>query len=391
MSRDAKGRHFGHLKLVNCYGFKLVVSPDVFMWIMPTGITLALFIGGIYVAGTQPLTRWSAGPPPNFPKAKHFEREISWFGIFDLVITLFIVGCALVFSLLCGLTDPGAIPRVDPSTTPSHPGSAAGSDHQQNSTTTTVVEMDREMENRLRREDYVARAAAANNNNNNLSAIPIEIDAENAVCGDDNDEERARLLVRLEKTEHNNYQLGRVDPYADMTQWVHCRICNLRRPPRAAHCYTCGICTLQSDHHCGVVGGDVSLRSLRWFVLYLQCIGIGALNTLTWILGSLFDVRNRNNPGSMALHISLMVFVGNIVLMVGGLAVFYTWMVFSDLTRRESQGKKQQQAADSSSNHHVICYYHENLNSVWRDSSKSWFGNLKRVFNPPPSLIAWEE
>ena len=382
MARDAKGRHFGHLKLVKCYGLKLVISPDVYMWIMPTGVTLALFIGGLYVAGTQPLYRWSPGPPQGWPKTKTFDRELSLFGVFDLLITIFIVSCALVFSLLCGLTDPGAIPRVDPST--AAPNSSD--------------EIDREMENRFRREDLMARAAAAANNNH-MAPTKNSIDMNNHQNEDNNnneDDDNERLdenaetsrLIRLGKVDHPNYQLGRVDPYSHMTEWVHCRICNLRRPPRASHCYQCGICTLQSDHHCCVIGGDVSIRSLRWFVLYLQCIGLGALNTLTWILGSLFDTKNRNHPGSMALHISLMVFVGNIVLMVGGLAVFYTWMVLSDLTRRESQGKRRGGVVDTST-----CYYHEHLNSLWSDkySSKSFFGNIRRVLNPPPSLIAWDD
>lgn len=400
MSRDAKGRNFGHLKLVNCYGLKLVVSPDAVMWIMPTGITLALFLGALYIAGRQPLTRWnflsssspasSSSPMKKYsPQYQHSPltmQDISFIGVCDLVGTMFIVCAALFFSLLCGLTDPGAIPRVEPEQ------QQPQQHEQQQYTPAEIAEFRRQdLFNKQTNSTLSPTATTIVNINTTSKTTPT------AVAQDDDEEssknnDKDQLLVHVLRLGHeatvSASSLGTTDPYSDMTNWTFCRVCNLRRPPRAAHCYTCGVCVLSNDHHCGVVGGDVSLRSLRWFVLYLQCVGIAALNTMTWILGGLFDTKNRANPGSMALHITLLVFVGNIVLMVGGLACFYTWMALTDLTRRESQGKNNSSKSQGKSN---VCYYHEHMNQAWQDQSTKWFGNVKRILYPPPSLIAWEE
>jgi hypothetical protein len=389
MGRDAKGRHFGHLKLMKIWGLKLVVSPDVFMWVMPTAITLALFAGGIYIAGHQPLYRWSstspaaAGSSSLSSKSKTLptseQREVSFLGIIDLCLTIGVVVCALLFSLLCGTTDPGAIPRVEGTLVTAN-----------SANTPTGSEKTPEEELRLKRIDLMERVKSAAHHSKlpqNESSLTSHTDDENSslvISGGQN----ATHIVRLDhRYQQDRSCLGRVDPYADMTNWTYCRVCELRRPPRAAHCYNCGVCMLQSDHHCGVVGGDVALRSLRWFVLYLQCIGFGSLNTMTWILQNLFDGKNRNHPGSMALHITLLVFIGNILLMVGGLALFYTWMVFTDLTRRESQGKSNSKASQAA----AVCYYHEHLSASWQEQRSKWFGNIRRVMSPPPSLIAWSD
>lgn len=48
-----------------------------------------------------------------------------------------------------------------------------------------------------------------------------------------------------------------------------CTQCQFYRPPRAAHCYQCGLCASVHDHHCGVTGGCVASGNLRAFVWFL--------------------------------------------------------------------------------------------------------------------------
>lgn len=48
-----------------------------------------------------------------------------------------------------------------------------------------------------------------------------------------------------------------------------CRECNFLRPLRAAHCYTCGLCVEELDHHCDVLGVCVGRRNIRFFALFL--------------------------------------------------------------------------------------------------------------------------
>ncbi|ORC87089.1 S-acyltransferase [Trypanosoma theileri] len=48
-----------------------------------------------------------------------------------------------------------------------------------------------------------------------------------------------------------------------------CSTCELYRPPRAAHCYLCGLCVSEHDHHCSVIGVCVGMRNLRKFMLFV--------------------------------------------------------------------------------------------------------------------------
>jgi hypothetical protein len=324
---DRHGRDFGHLKLKRFLCFDLVISPDICMWIFPTLITVALFSGGLAVAGHVPLERWGAD---------------SWMGRLDLYGTCGGVIFALFMSLLCGLTDPGAIPRV-----PSAEAQRLRNLHQQpqspsqSAHTAIVVEV------------------------SPLTASPTA-DGESA----DSD------------------MLGMCDPYSHETGWNWCRVCNLRRPPRTSHCHTCGVCVLEHDHHCGVIGGCVGLRSLRYFTAYLLTTGGCALNTLTWILMGLISASgNGRMAHNMAPSVMLLIFIGNITLMVGGLGLYYLYLVISDTTRREAQRGK---AATPEANVEGL-YYHEDLLGRYgaRDASRlrRILGNFGRVFDPPPSLI----
>ena len=33
---------------------------------------------------------------------------------------------------------------------------------------------------------------------------------------------------------------------------LECGVCGIRRPPNASHCYECGVCVVELDHHCPV-------------------------------------------------------------------------------------------------------------------------------------------
>ncbi|CCW68641.1 unnamed protein product [Phytomonas sp. Hart1] len=48
-----------------------------------------------------------------------------------------------------------------------------------------------------------------------------------------------------------------------------CSTCEMYRPVRAAHCYHCGLCCYDHDHHCGVIGICVGRRNALVFTLFL--------------------------------------------------------------------------------------------------------------------------
>ena len=227
---------------------------------------------------------------------------------------------------------------------------------------------------------------------------------------------------------------SRPDPYRREDTWVECRYCRLRRPPRASHCHTCGVCVLEHDHHCGVLGGCVGLRSLRYFTGYLVSVSSAAACALSWIVRSWArlppeppqrDLDNRQSS-AMAVHLVVGIFTANVVLVVGGLAVYYVALVARDTTRREAQGKRvkppppparsapvaavgshavemtvereplvvSEAPAESLSVASVAAFvdapspYHETRKlGPWASLVVRRFGNIGRVMFPPPSLV----
>ncbi|TPP54330.1 DHHC palmitoyltransferase family protein [Leishmania donovani] len=63
-----------------------------------------------------------------------------------------------------------------------------------------------------------------------------------------------------------------------------CSTCNMHRPVRAAHCYICGLCCYDHDHHCGVLGICVGRRRVEMFSTFVSVATMMcALPTMTII------------------------------------------------------------------------------------------------------------
>jgi hypothetical protein len=289
---SAPDPRLGRLRLVRRFGKNWYISPDLATWIAPTTITLALVIGTIAVAGHVPLQT-------------RFGWELWWL--------LGEVSLALLCSLLCGVTDPGVVPRLLP---------------------------------------------------------------------------------------------GQPDPNKGDESLRFCDYCAMRRPHRAAHCHVCNVCVLEHDHHCGVIGGCVGQRSLRYFAAYLVLIGVSTSHGCWWLIRSLMQLnreheglfsrrvgpRNGRSTGdgdgagpALAYHIMLIIFVGNVGLVVGCLGVYYLALVCSDTTRREAQGRGRGKEITGESAALVMHEHHaSDLRSRW---SWRFLGRLGRVTLPPPSLL----
>ncbi len=260
----------GHLRRLHVCGVSLIVSPDVWMWTIPTTVTVALAAVCLWDVGG---TAWRSSP-------------------FSVVAFVAVILTALGASLACGLTDPGIVP-----------------------------------------------------------------------CS----------------------TLEAPDPYKDEDTWRYCRQCEIRRPPRAAHCYVCGVCVLEHDHHCGVIGGCVGMRSLRWFTLYLVCTATGCGIGCWWLWGVVAPVLQQrqgfrsHGVRDLVSHLALLAAGGGIGLAVGAFALFYLYLTAVGLTRRESKGLLPQSAA------RTLPYFEDQGlegRTLWR-----WLGRLGRVLHPPPSLV----
>lgn len=191
---------------------------------------------------------------------------------------------------------------------------------------------------------------------------------------------------------------GYPDPNEGDASLKQCDFCRMRRPPRTNHCHVCNVCVLEHDHHCGVIGGCVGLRSLRWFTSYLTCIGVASGYAVMMIIRGLvlvhrvkpnakdrWVVGGTDDGRDMAYLVVLLIFVGNIFLIVGCLAVYYIFLVSTDTTRREAQRGKSSSGSVGES---AALWLHEErageLRARW---SWRYLGRLGRVFCPPPSLL----
>ena len=279
---------FGKLRHLRFVGYNLYQSPDFWTWLVPTFITVALAAGTMVAAGYVAL-----------------ESRFGW----EFVLFPSLVALALLLSALCGLTDPGVVPRPAP---------------------------------------------------------------------------------------------GQPDPNEGDESLRHCDYCKIRRPPRANHCHICNVCVLEHDHHCGVIGGCVGQRSLRFFTGYLCTIGVASLLAVSWLVRSM--IRKNHNifasrhsasvartsasyddsaGPSLAFHIMLVIFVGNICLVVGCLGLYYVYLTCTDTTRREAQRGKGGNPGES-----AALFRHEHR-SVELRNRWTWrfLGRLGRVMQPPPSLL----
>lgn len=87
-----------------------------------------------------------------------------------------------------------------------------------------------------------------------------------------------------------------------------CSTCNMHRPARAAHCYLCGLCVYDHDHHCTVIGACVGRRHVAMFATFVTISAISCIIPLLMVLQVWYYHRDRLTSGQ---------FTGSIVLSIG--------------------------------------------------------------------------
>jgi hypothetical protein len=67
-----------------------------------------------------------------------------------------------------------------------------------------------------------------------------------------------------------------------------CSTCNMYRPVRAAHCYICGLCCYDHDHHCSVIGVCVGRRRVEMFATFVTVAAAACLLPTFVVLCALY-------------------------------------------------------------------------------------------------------
>ncbi|XP_037080285.1 probable palmitoyltransferase ZDHHC24 [Pollicipes pollicipes] len=82
---------------------------------------------------------------------------------------------------------------------------------------------------------------------------------------------------------------GLLLPASLKPEWRFCSACEATAPPRSWHCPTCNACILKRDHHCMFTGYCVGHFNMRYFLLFLAYLALGALYAT--VLNSIFIVK----------------------------------------------------------------------------------------------------
>jgi hypothetical protein len=80
---------------------------------------------------------------------------------------------------------------------------------------------------------------------------------------------------------------------------VECGICEIQRPYNASHCYECGVCVEDLDHHCPWTGKCIGKKNLQQFHFFLWSLATLILFVVCFVVAtvvqgnSIFYIRNH--------------------------------------------------------------------------------------------------
>lgn len=116
-----------------------------------------------------------------------------------------------------------------------------------------------------------------------------------------------------------------------------CPVCQIWRPPRTAHCYTCNVCCNAHDHHCVWLGNCVGARNYSYFLYFLAattttCMLFGVLLVLALLRGpETLKQEAKHHPGTV--FVAVYVFAASVQPLL--LWILHTWLTLNNLTTRE--------------------------------------------------------
>jgi len=121
--------------------------------------------------------------------------------------------------------------------------------------------------------------------------------------------------------------------WLDVAGRKYCEVCNVWRPPRAAHCYECGFCVERHDHHCGVVGNCIARRNHATFAGMLVCSSSGLVVLICCAAAQVHERVQRNSSADVGLtwlHILLLALYGIMTYAVVPFAATHAALVLSN-------------------------------------------------------------
>jgi hypothetical protein len=101
-----------------------------------------------------------------------------------------------------------------------------------------------------------------------------------------------------------------------------CNKCNKKKPLRAHHCQTCGLCVMKMDHHCPWINNCVGQNNQRYFVLFLTHTLIGCV-FISILITPIFFFKNVDEMPTHFNFVCVLCLTGSLLL-----TVFNIWNWF---------------------------------------------------------------
>ncbi|GET90112.1 hypothetical protein, conserved [Leishmania tarentolae] len=114
-----------------------------------------------------------------------------------------------------------------------------------------------------------------------------------------------------------------------------CSTCNMHRPVRAAHCYICGLCCYQHDHHCSVIGICVGGRRVEMFSMFVSVAMMMCALPTTLIIVALWSNWKKFTVVVLTVAFLLLVMLVPLSIFVGITAISMWQSIAGEVSTRE--------------------------------------------------------
>lgn len=161
----------------------------------------------------------------------------------------------------------------------------------------------------------------------------------------------------------------------------YCSSCHIWRPPRAAHCSSCGECVLNFDHHCPWVGNCVALRNYASFFRFIMLVSIDCLVSaslcvlhLLLVLTSSSSSSSSTPPLFSLAHagpISVLIISGIMLLPASSLFFYHLKLSQQGLTTREDFKRSSSESGPGPHRHPEFPI----IRALWADRSMPSFSS----------------